>query len=116
VRPTRSSSCATCLCPIHKNTITLLNDYDNYKLALIDDEEQTAFFQGQWLVKGEEGVFIETWCSDGTEADLIITEPTIARVFQAYAKELWERIKEDHRNKRKVIKWLEYQQARIPAE
>ncbi len=99
-----------------KNTITLLNDYDNYKLALIDDEEQTAFFQGQWLVKGEEGVFIETWCSDGTEADLIITEPTIARVFQAYAKELWERIKEDHRNKRKVIKWLEYQQARIPAE
>ena len=88
------------------NATNLLSRFTNYEIALLDEGQEQEFLQAQWLVKGDEDVFIEIWGPEEKEADLVITEPTITRAFHRHAADLWGKIPEKNRDKEEVIKRL----------
>ena len=102
-------------CAIH-----LLRTYEQYELALIDEQEEqfipTEMF---WEVTGQHRVLMLSWSTDLTDKDIIIelaiNEPSIIHAFHDYFAELWERIAPPHKDKALVIGWLEQQLARLSA-
>jgi hypothetical protein len=97
-----------------QNAVQMLQDHDNYRIALLDaDEANEIFVQPFWEVTGTESVLIQTRLDgeEGEEADLgiKITEKNIVKTFQVYFKSLWEGVSSDHREKDWVIWWLERQ-------
>lgn len=103
-----------------ERAIHLLRTYEQYKLALIDEQEEqfipTEMF---WEVTGQHTVLMLSWSTDMTGKDVIIelaiNEPTIVHAFHDYFAELWERIAPPHKDKTQVIKWLEQQVALLSA-
>lgn len=100
----------------------LLMTYDNYELALVDEEQADRVFlrtrtssrvRPLLIVKADQVLF-ETWSANpeqpGTrmELDVVIKEPTIAAALHAHVADLWEtQIARRNSEKSAVIQWLE---------
>lgn len=103
-----------------ERVIHLLRTYEQYELALIDEQEEqfipTEMF---WEVTGQHTVLMLSWSTDMTGKDIIIelaiNEPSIIHAFHDYFAELWERIAPPHKDKAQVIEWLEQQAAMFSA-
>lgn len=100
-------------------TIDLLERFEGYELALVDEDEEELITNSLWEVKGNEGVFIQTWyreliSGENVEMVLKLTEPSVIRAFSEYFLTIWEQIAFENRDKRQVIGWLKGQLDQIP--
>jgi hypothetical protein len=101
-------------------TLFLLKTYEQYHLALIDEEEeQTIPTEMFWEVAGASAVMMNSWSTDrhgkDVMVDVVIREPTITQAFSQYFAEAWDSIAPAHKDKREVIGWLEQQLGRLTA-
>lgn len=103
-----------------ERAIHLLKTHPCYELALLDEEEEqfvpTEMF---WEVAGKQTALMLCWSTDKTGKDivieLVIHEPAIVQAFHDYFAELWGRIAPAHKDKTRVIAWLEQQLALLSA-
>ncbi|HEY7124690.1 MAG TPA: hypothetical protein VH540_12115 [Ktedonobacterales bacterium] len=103
-----------------ERVVHLLRTHEQYELALIDEEEEQFIpIEMFWEVVGQHTVLMLSWSTDMRGKDiiveLVINEPSIVQAFHDYFAELWERIAPDHKDKARVINWLEQQVALLGA-
>lgn len=102
--------------------IDRLTRWDNYQLGLIDDRSQVepSEYRAFWLVKSQHAVLLEceatTASGTSEEIDLQISEEEVVRGFFKHAEDLWRDLGRANTDKREVIRFLEAQRDRIPAD
>ncbi|MNE38804.1 hypothetical protein D3C80_1327160 [compost metagenome] len=87
----------------------LLQTFDQFEIALIDDPKYDLIHRAQFDIKGNHTVAIGAMprSDSNPKVELIaITEGTIVRAFQDYFDDLWERINPIYREKPFVISWI----------
>lgn len=106
-----------------RSAIESLETCDNYSLALVDDHEAARFGirpDSYWAVVGETRAMLNIRAPDASgrlvDADVDVTEPTIAAGFARHFDAIWERIAPRHRDKAHVIGWLRQQLAQLDAQ
>jgi hypothetical protein len=97
--------------------IDMLNRFPNYEVALLDDHELGLIRANSsdsiiyWLVKGTQGVQIETWLQtvggESRHLHVAISESSIASAFQEHFQDVWNRVSARNRDKDYVKWWLE---------
>ncbi len=100
-----------------RNVARLLNTYPRYHLALVSERQANVPGPNgvttgtMWEVTGDDSVFIGTRIPDKTarlvQANLHITEPTVAQGFRVHFRQLWKEIPSIYREKEAVIRFLE---------
>jgi hypothetical protein len=91
-----------------------LRRYDNYEIALIEDDHRYAkdLLHTPWLVKGEAAVLTATYTEseegERLASELEITEPSIVRSYRQQFLEVWTATADPDKAKQKenVIRWL----------
>lgn len=89
--------------------IELLQKYDQFEIALIDDYRYDLIHRAQFDIKGNHTVAIGIMPRNDTNSKvelIAITEATIVSAFQEYFEDIWERINPIYRDKSSVILWL----------
>lgn len=98
-----------------ENIIYMLKTYENFELALLNDNQIELLPTVPWLVKGDYTVIIDMWDTNKNEDGkttgkfLTITEGTIAESFRKYYFDMWNKINPKYRYKDNVIDWFEEQ-------
>ena len=104
-----------------KNAIGLMTEYghDNFKIALVDDNESPKFDQvlphangdtiRSWAVMNNRGVLISMVRPGKAVADLAysIDEPDVVASFESYFSESWENLSARSRDTQHVVSWLQ---------
>lgn len=94
------------------NIIHVLEEYSNFELALVDEDEERELLRSRWEVVGDAAVLLETWKpgeqgeATDEELQLLITEPSIIHAYHEYGQELWQRIRPHNREREYVVWWL----------
>lgn len=106
-----------------RSAIAVLETYDNYSLALVDDHEAARFGirpETYWSVVGETRAMLNVRAPDAhgrlVDADADVTEPAIAAGFARHFDSLWERIAPRFRDKAYVLNSLRQQLAQLEAQ
>lgn len=99
-----------------RRVIYLLQRYEHYRLALLDEHEELALNpRPAYIIAGNGDVFITTssYATPETPINMQvhITEATIVAAFREHFLQMWERIAPPHRQKADVIMLLEQQAA-----
>jgi len=96
-----------------ENMISLLEKYDNYHIALLNENSTSRVFEEfTWNIKGGNSVLIGKLSKtnkDGNKPCIAITEPNIVNTFSKDFIVLWESIPPINKNKAEVILWLKAQ-------
>lgn len=89
--------------------IALLEEFENYELAIVDDEFMDKC-RAYWLAKGgEKGrvfmeVSVDIWNSDMVESGIEVVEPAFVEAFCSYFQDfLWASIPLQDKERRRVI-------------
>lgn len=105
-----------------RSAIDVLETCEKYSLALVDDHEAARFGirpDTWWAVVGATRAMLNVRTPDGhggfTDADLDVTQPTIAAGFARHFDAVWEGIAPLHRDKAYIIGWLRQQLAQVEA-
>jgi hypothetical protein len=97
-----------------KEVIRILKENPNYELALVEETEEHLLPKASWEVKPQAVILDALPHTEGNIwAQLEITEPKVVQGFRDYFTYLWNSIKEENRNRDKIIEWLEDQVAYI---
>lgn len=90
-----------------ENVINLLA-HPNYELALLDETEEHLLPLATFVVKPH-AVLLDTYpdVQGNPYAQIEIREPMIVQGFSGYFTYLWNQIKEENKNKDRIIAWLE---------
>ncbi|WEK54190.1 MAG: helix-turn-helix transcriptional regulator [Candidatus Cohnella colombiensis] len=89
--------------------IELLQTYDRFEIALIDDHRYDLIHRAQFDIKGDHTIAMGVMPRAGTNSKvelIAITEGTIVTAFQQYFHDIWDRINPIYRDKESVISWL----------
>ncbi|TYQ16368.1 UNVERIFIED_CONTAM: hypothetical protein Cloal_2900 [Acetivibrio alkalicellulosi] len=92
--------------------IWLLETFENFEIALLDNEHADVTNNISWEVKGEHTVMIEALFGEELPKDAIlvsITETTIASAFQDYFLSIWDSLSPKSKDKNNVISWFKEQ-------
>ena len=93
--------------------------HDNFKIALVDDNESPKFDQvlphangdtiRSWAVMNNRGVLISMVRPGKAVADLAysIDEPDVVASFESYFSESWENLSARSRDTQHVVSWLQ---------
>jgi hypothetical protein len=99
-----------------ENMIDVLRRYSHFQLALLDEEEARELKvtrETMWEALSAERVLINACSIDSDDqpvyVDITLNEPSIVAGFVNYYESLWQRIAQEHRDKKWVIAWLEKQ-------
>lgn len=108
-----------------QHLIFLLQSYERYHLALLDEyEEQRIPPEPTRVIAGSSDAFVAAIGRDASDTPILlqvhITEPTIVAAFREHFADMWERIAPPHKQKPDVVLWLKRQaellEQRIRAE
>jgi transcriptional regulator with XRE-family HTH domain len=104
-----------------ENAIAVLERYPHFQLALLDEDEAHELKvtrETMWEALGEERVLINACSIDSDDQpvymDITLDEPSIVAAFVNYYESLWQRIAQEHRDKKWVIAWLKKRLRDIP--
>jgi hypothetical protein len=104
-----------------QNAIAVLERYPRFHLALLDEDEARKLKvtrETMWEALGAERVLINACSIDSDDQpvymDITLNEPSIVAGFVNYYESLWQRIKQEHRDKKWVIAWLKKRMRDIP--
>ncbi len=96
-----------------ENIISLLLEYDNYKIAFLPDDYNCTENMESFccVVKERTAVLFESrnQFTDTQEIHTSITEPTLVKSIYDYFIELWEHIPPTNKEKSEVVSWLQGQ-------
>jgi hypothetical protein len=99
-----------------ENAIAMLERYPHFQLALLDEDEARELNvtrETMWEVLGGERVLINACSIDSDDQpvyiDITLNEPSIVTAFVHYYESLWQRIAQEHRDKKWVTAWLKMQ-------
>lgn len=89
--------------------IELLQTYDRFEIALVDENKYELINKAQYDIKGDHTIAIgimPKYTTDHKVELISITEGTIVSAFQEYFDDMWERINPIYRDKEAVISWI----------
>lgn len=89
--------------------IELIQTYDRFEIALIDDHKYDLIHRAQFDIKGDHTVAIGVNPRNDIhpKVELIaIKEGTIVNAFQEYFNDIWEQINPIYRDKESIISWI----------
>lgn len=89
--------------------IKLIQTYERFEIALIDDHKYNLIHRAQFDIKGDHTVAVGINARNDIhpKVELIaIKEGTIVNAFQEYFNDIWEQINPIYRDKESVISWL----------
>lgn len=92
-----------------EHLIELLQTYDKFEIALVDENQSDLLNHAEWDIKGNHTLTIGIMprLESDTRVELLaITEGTLISAFQLHFEQLWERINPIHRDKAFIIAWL----------
>jgi hypothetical protein len=98
------------------NTIYLLEKYENYEIAIINEDQFNCNATFIWMVKGKVAVLwtlenkrYKDCQSNDRKISISIEEPTIVNAFEEYFMDFWSNIAPLNKDKKEVIAWLKSQ-------
>lgn len=92
-----------------KNYVYLLETYDNFNVALLNDCNANIINNFSWTIKESNSVFIHNLSKGGNDMNnvcILITEPTLVNAFAEYSYDIWHNIAPINKDKNSVISWL----------
>lgn len=98
-----------------KNTIHMLEKYENYHIALLNDNEIENDFNISWLIKDSYNVVIYNHNQLKEDSPyhkrigFTISEPTLVNTFKHHFQNMWEEMAPICKDKKSVIFWLKNQ-------
>ncbi len=97
-----------------ENLVHLLQQYDNYEIAFVNQEKYSHMSGIHWMLKVKDRVLIETYKKNfphdsfHSEMNFIITEKVVVNAFHDYFLLLWDNIPDKNKNKTKSITYLKF--------
>jgi transcriptional regulator with XRE-family HTH domain len=99
------------------NVIRQLESYDNFRIALLDDDEVErlkplevgSLGDAYWMVKGMEGdavLLFEAWPQPDQEVGVEISEPATVEWYRARFWEHWSAIRDENKSRDGAIRFL----------
>ncbi|WP_053956270.1 helix-turn-helix domain-containing protein [Inediibacterium massiliense] len=95
-----------------KNIIYMLENYENYNIALINDQEKSIFDDFSWMIKESNVVLIHNFhqpIEENEKVCISITEPTMVHYVTNCFKEMLNEIAPFNKEKKNVISWFKIQ-------
>ena len=86
-----------------KNTIEMLENNDNYEIALVSGNEIFGKNTMYLALKEDTAALVSSWDSDGNSLCLLIKENMVVHAFEEFFKRTWEQIPRVNRDKTWVI-------------
>lgn len=86
-----------------RNTVDMLENIDNFEIALVDRHD---FFEGNsmyWAVMEDKAAIFSTWDLTGSPTCILIKENTVVNEFEKYFRDKWNKIPSNNKNKKWVI-------------
>ena len=88
-----------------KSIISMLQDHENYEVALVNRNDYQGFDGLSWMVKGSY-VFLEAINDMKSERNLATTEENFVVAFHQYYQTIWDNIPQNDKDKQRVIDWI----------
>lgn len=96
-----------------QNIIHLLETYDNYNIAFLQNSHDytTRFENSHCIFKERQAVMLESYepVKITPVVRLSIEEPMMLNAFEEYFKDMWEHIPPLNKDKKEVISWIQRQ-------
>ncbi|WBW96836.1 helix-turn-helix domain-containing protein [Oceanirhabdus sp. W0125-5] len=100
-----------------ENMINLLENNDNYQIALLNDTSEKDLSHVSYMIKDYDAVFVQSDNQNNTSSKdnshnnlcISITEPTIVNGFCNHFWDLWNTISPINKDKKSVVSWLKSQ-------
>lgn len=97
---------------ILKNIIYMLEKYENYNIALINENKPNIFNNFSWIIKDSNSILVDNFyqnIKNSEKVSITITEPTIVDYITNCFIETLEEIAPINKEKKRVIAWFETQ-------